>query len=91
MKLNDARRLAVRSRFELEFTTAGGVVCVIGRDGVVRIPELKSATQVQVSSEFDQAESFIVKESPGSRVLSRAEVESLCEGDAAHVEEHHDE
>jgi hypothetical protein len=91
MKLNDARRLAVRSRIELEFDTAGGMLCVIGDDGVARMPGLRSAAGINISDEFERAAQFRIRERGEVRQISRQELESLCGGQKAAAVEHHDE
>jgi hypothetical protein len=91
MKLNDAKRLAVRSRLELKFETASGAVCVIGKDGVARLPDLGASTTLKISDEFDRAAHFVICKAGESRRVCRSEVESLCGGHATETVEHHDE
>jgi hypothetical protein len=91
MKLNDVRRFAVRSRLELEFETADGASCVIGKDGVVRMPDLRAATNVRVTEEFDRAGSFKIRQQEGERRIARAELEAMCGGHADETADHHDE
>ena len=41
MKLGDLRRLSIRQRLKVHFRLRNGLECVVGDDGVARVPELK--------------------------------------------------
>ena len=79
MKLNDARRLAIKSQVEVRFVLSNAMDCVIDRHGLAKIPGLKSASVLNLEDEFAGAAEFFLD----SRPTSRAQLESMVGGGVA--------
>ncbi|MBM3812553.1 MAG: hypothetical protein FJW20_13080 [Acidimicrobiia bacterium] len=93
MKLNDARKQAIRRQTKIGFRLSGGAECWIERDGITRVPSLKSPPGFNLEEEFAGAQEFRLAEAQreGSRMVTRAELEQWCSAvamEAEHEEEH---
>jgi hypothetical protein len=104
MTLGDLRKLAIRKQLKIRFPLRNGMECVIGEDGVARIPSLKSQPDFTLEQEFAETAAFTLEPAavPGRksrsdsapRSLSRAELAALTSESPATVavhDEHDDE
>ncbi len=102
--LGDLRKLAIRKQFTIRFPLRNGMECVIGEDGVARVPALKAQPDFNVEQELAVAATFVVepvipagqKNPPKSKPLSlgRAEMSAMASDSPATVathDEHDDE
>jgi hypothetical protein len=101
MKLQDVRRLAIGQTARFRFTISGNRECIIDEHGLARVPELRSAPDFNLESEFALAQEFRMeqiprgksaKQQPVSKHLTRGQVEQLCERkeSGAHAAADHD-
>jgi hypothetical protein len=74
MKLQDARRLAVQRKAQIEFRAAGGTVCQIDQSGVARIPGLAAAAPFRLSEEFEKATEFVLIQGGVRKTLTPAQL-----------------
>jgi hypothetical protein len=96
--LADLRKLAVRKRIRIRFQLVNGMECVIGADGVARVPALRRSPDFNLEQELASATDFWLdplaalgpQASPPKRV-SRAEVAALMEGPAPPAAHGHEE
>ena len=77
MRLNDARRLAIKQQVAVRFALSNGGECVIDHHGLARVPGLAGPTEIRLEVEFDGAQQFRIEESGRVRVLTRAELETM--------------
>ena len=84
MTLADLRKIAIRKNLEIRFSLKNGMQCVVGDDGVARVPALHTPPDFRLESELAEAASFIVETKvPGDRkpaapkTLSRAELTAM--------------
>ena len=93
MKLNDARRWAIKQQVVVRFPLSSGGECVIDRHGLARIPGLKGPTEVSAEQEFAAAQQFTLEAAEGLRSVGRAEFEHLAAagGEVLHAAADHDE
>ena len=61
MTLLDLRKTAIRKQYKIRFVLRNGLECVIGEDGVARIPELKQTPDFNIDLELEAAQSFTVE------------------------------
>src|SRR4051794_1750976 len=62
MTLGDLRKIAIRKQFKIRFALRNGMECVIGEDGVARVPALKAQPDFKLEDEFDAADKFVVEQ-----------------------------
>ena len=102
LTLGDLRKLAIRKQFKIRFALSNGMECVIGEDGVARVPALKAQPEFKLETEFAAAAAFVLepltpagqKTPPKPRSLSRAELTALASHSpsaAASHDDHDDE
>jgi hypothetical protein len=102
MTLGDLRKFAIRKQFRVRFALRNGMECVIGEDGVVRIPALKVQPDFKLETDLDEAASFVLepvtpvgqKNPPKPRSLTRAELVAMTSESPSSVavhDEHDDE
>ena len=104
MTLSDLRKLAIRRQFKIRFALRNGMECVVGADGVARIPALKTQPDFNLDQELAEAAGFIVetvvplgqKNPPKSKPLSlgRKEMSAMATDSPSAVavhDEHDDE
>ena len=85
MRLNDARKLAIRKQVRIRFALPGGAECVINEHGISQVPGLNARPEFNLEQEFAQASRFTlepVTEPAGRKtvptVLSREQLETLA-------------
>ena len=64
MKLADLRKLAIRKQIKIRFALRNGMECVIGDDGIARVPALKAPPEFNLEQELAETAStatFIVE------------------------------
>lgn len=95
MKLADLRRLAIRKDLKIHFRLRNGLECVVNRDGVAQVPELRSAPDFNLEDELGAASDFLLEPpAPGqARKIQRAEMLSMAAATplAAAAHDHDDE
>jgi hypothetical protein len=100
MTLGDLRKLAIRKQFKIRFSLRNGMECVIGEDGVARVPALKAQPDFKLEDEFAEAANFVLepvtpagqKNPPKSKPLSlgRAELAAMASASPSAVAVHDD-
>ena len=104
MTLLDLRKVAIRKQSKIRFALRNGLECVIGEDGVARVPELNRAPDFNLDGELAAADSFTLEPAalPGQKnpvkvkltPMSREQMAALASdspaGAPAH-DEHEDE
>ena len=94
MKMADVRRLAIRQNLKVHFRLRNGLECVVGEDGIARIPDLKTIPDFNLEVELADAGEFLVEPAlPGRpRNLARPEMITLAAGAPAAAAAHdHDD
>ena len=93
MRLNDARRVAIKQQLGIRFALSNGGECVIDRHGLARVPGLKGPTDVSLEQEFAGAQQFRIEEAGTVRSVNRAQFEQMtASGPAAvHAAAEHEE
>jgi len=104
MTLGDLRKMAIRKQVKIRFALRNGMECVIGEDGVARVPALKAQPEFKLEEEFAEAATFVLEPAtpPGLknppkvklRSLSRPELTALASESPSAVavhDEHDDE
>jgi hypothetical protein len=61
MKLADLRKLAIRKQTKIRFTLRNGMECVIGEDGIARVPALKAQPEFNLEQELAGADAFVLE------------------------------
>ena len=61
MKLADLRKLAIRKQVKVHFSLRNGMECVIGEDGIARVPALKAQPEFNLEQELTEAAAFVVE------------------------------
>jgi len=61
MTLGDLRKLAIRKQLKIRFPLRNGMECVIGEDGVARVPALKTQPDFTLEQELAESASFVVE------------------------------
>ena len=61
MTLADLRKLAIRKQLNIRFPLRNGMECVIGEDGVARVPALKTQPDFNLEQELAEAAAFVVE------------------------------
>jgi hypothetical protein len=61
MKLADLRKLAIRKQMKIRFALRNGMECVIGEDGIARVPALKAQPEFNLEQELAEAATFVVE------------------------------
>jgi hypothetical protein len=94
MRLQDARKLAIRRRARIRFSLSSGMECVIDEHGISRVPGLASAPDFNLEEEFARAARFTLEPAAGAsgrpELLARDQLEALAaapSGSAAEAEE----
>ncbi|MGA2113655.1 MAG: hypothetical protein ABSH56_02760 [Bryobacteraceae bacterium] len=90
MKLADLRKLSIRRGLRIRFTLNGGMECLIGEDGIARVPGLHSIPKFNLEEELAAAQEFILEPPPvqlrkptPARSLNRQELETMATGTGA--------
>jgi hypothetical protein len=100
MTLGHLRKLAIRKQFRIRFALRNGMECVVGEDGVVRVPALKSQPDFNLEQELAACAAFVLdpvtpagqKNPPKSKPLSlgRAEMAAMASESPSAVAVHDD-
>jgi len=98
MTLGDLRKLAIRKQIRIRFSLRNGMECVIGEDGVARVPALQAQPEFKLEQEFAEAGSFVLEPvtSPGQKnppkpsSLGRAELAAMTSQSPIAVAGHDD-
>ncbi|MCU1238893.1 MAG: hypothetical protein JWP63_6860 [Candidatus Solibacter sp.] len=100
MTLGDLRKLAIRKQVKIRFPLRNGMECVIGDDGVARIPDLKAQPDFKLEDEFAEAAIFTLepltpvgqKTPPKTKpvTLGRAEMTAMASQSPSAVAVHDD-
>ena len=61
MTLADLRKLAIRKQLKIRFALRNGMECVIGDDGIARVPALKAPPEFNLEQELAETASFVVE------------------------------
>ena len=61
MTLLDLRKAAIRKQSKIRFVLRNGLECVIGEDGVARVPELNRRPDFNLDAELEAAQSFTLE------------------------------
>jgi hypothetical protein len=61
MTLGDLRKLAIRKQVKIRFALRNGMECVVGDDGVARVPALKALPDFNLDEELAEAAAFVVE------------------------------
>jgi hypothetical protein len=61
MTLQDLRKAAIRKQSKIRFVLRNGMECVIGEDGVARVPELNRTPDFNLDQELAAAQSFTLE------------------------------
>jgi hypothetical protein len=104
MKLAELRKLAIRQQVKIRFGLRNGMECVVGEDGVARVPALQSPPDFSLEQELAEAASFALEPIVPAgqknaskwkpRTLDRAEMSAMAAESPAAVgvhDEHDDE
>jgi hypothetical protein len=104
MTLGDLRKLAIRKQVQIRFPLRNGMECVIGEDGVARVPALKAQPEFTLEQELAESATFVVeavvpagkKNAPRPKPLSlgRSEMSAMASASPSAVavhDEHDDE
>jgi hypothetical protein len=104
MTLLDLRKAAIRKQLKIRFVLRNGLECVIGEDGVARVPELNRTPDFNLDRELEAAQSFTLEPAavPGQKnavkpkptPMSRQQMSTLASDTPASVaahDEHDDE
>jgi hypothetical protein len=81
--LGGLRKLAIRKQVQIHFPLRNGMECVIGEDGVARVPALKAPPDFNLEQELAASTSFTVEPvvPAGKRNASRSKPLSLGRGE----------
>jgi hypothetical protein len=100
MTLGDLRKLAIRKQLKIRFPLRNGMECVVGEDGVARVPALKAQPDFHLEKELAEAGAFVVepvtpagqKNPPKTRPLSlgRSEMAAMASESPSAVAVHDD-
>jgi hypothetical protein len=79
MTLADLRKLSIRQQLKIRFALRNGMECVIGEDGVARVPALKAPPDFNLEQELAEAAAFVVETvvPPGQKNPPKAKPLSL--------------
>ena len=98
MTLADLRRLAVRKQLDIHFRLSGGLECVVTRQGVARVPDLKRVPDFNLEEELARAGEFLVEPAAPAKggkaaagPVGRAELEAMAAASGAGAVPAHDE
>jgi hypothetical protein len=61
MTLGELRKLAIRKQVRIHFPLRNGMECVIGEDGVARVPALRAQPDFQLEQELAESATFVVE------------------------------
>ena len=61
MTLVDLRKLAIRKQSRIRFVLRNGMECVVGEDGVARVPGLQSQPDFNLEQELAAATRFVIE------------------------------
>jgi hypothetical protein len=61
MTLLDLRKAAIRKQVKIRFVLRNGLECVIGEDGVARVPELNRSPDFNLDQELEAAQAFTLE------------------------------
>jgi hypothetical protein len=61
MTLLDLRKAAIRKQSKIRFGLRNGLECVIGQDGVARVPELNRTPDFNLDQELEAAQAFTLE------------------------------
>ncbi len=86
LTLAELRKLAIRKQIKIRFALRNGMECVIGEDGVARVPALKAPPDFNLEQEVAGASAFVVepvvpagqKNPPKPKVLSLGRQEMMA-------------
>ncbi len=67
MKLNDLRKLAIKSQLPVRFHLSNGMECIVDQHGLAKIPELRSAPDFDLDVELAKVTEFLVGTEPRTR------------------------
>jgi len=88
MRLADLRKLSIRGQFKIRFRLRQGLECVIGEDGVARVPALRGVPGFNLEDELAEAVEFALEPAGGDRRnpakprrASREELAAMLSGD----------
>ncbi len=100
MTLLDLRKAAIRKQSKIRFALRNGMECVIGEDGVARVPTLNRTPDFNLDQELEAAQAFTLEPVvvPGQKStvkikftpLSRQEMASLTQDAPASAPTHDD-
>jgi hypothetical protein len=100
MLLADLRKLAIRKQFRIRFALRNGMECVVGEDGVARVPELKAQPAFDLEQELAASNAFVLepvipagrKNPPKTKLLSLdREALAAMASESPHTTAVHDE
>ncbi len=93
MKLNDLRRLSIRSRMKIHFRMQNGMECVVNEQGVAQVPGWRGKPDFNLEEELSAAGEFLFDPLPPAtpRKVGRQELASLTAGGSAAAPEHDEE
>jgi hypothetical protein len=94
--LVDVRRVAVRQQMRIRFAMRGGLECVVGEDGVARVPGLRGTPDFNLEQELAEAGGFVLEPAregrgAGKRSLGRQELAVLAGTPAGERTESHED
>jgi hypothetical protein len=61
MTLGDLRKLAIRKQFKIRFALRNGMECVVGEDGVARVPALQAQPDFSLEQELAASTAFLLE------------------------------
>ena len=61
MTLAELRKVAIRRQVQIRFGLRNGMECVIGEDGVARVPALKAPPDFNLDRELSETAAFTVE------------------------------
>jgi hypothetical protein len=85
MKLAALRKLAIRNQVNIRFPIANGMECVVGADGVARVPGLQRAPDFNLEQELGSATQFLLEpvavgpKAPPPKRVTREELSGMAE------------
>ena len=97
MKLADLRKLAIRRQSGIRFSLGNGMECVVGRDGVARVPALRAVPDFDLESALASAREFLLEPAPSTKTpakpqaVSREELAAMAAASPSQAPSAHEE
>jgi hypothetical protein len=77
MTLLDLRKAAIRKQAKIAFPLRNGLECVIGEDGVARVPQLNAAPDFNLERDLEAAQAFTLEPALASKGATKTKATSL--------------